>query len=81
MSVLFEYAVIWQNYTPLRKINNDVGTFVFVHGGISYDLANKYTIAEINNVVFKMDVKTIIKQKKIYLMKYLEMMMICLLLV
>ncbi len=40
-------------YSIKKKSIMTVGSFVFVHGGISYDLANKYTIAEINNVVSK----------------------------
>ena len=30
-----------------------IGNFIFVHGGLSRDLVNKYTIHEINNVVSK----------------------------
>ena len=35
-----------------------VGSFVFVHGGLSEDLVDKYTIGEINNVVSKWMCKT-----------------------
>ena len=30
-----------------------VGSYIFVHGGISLDLADKYSITEINNIVAK----------------------------
>ena len=35
------------------KIFSVIGSFIFIHGGLSRDLVNKYTIAEINNVVSK----------------------------
>ena len=40
-------------YSIKKKSIMTVGNFLFVHGGVSRDLANKYTIAEINNVVGK----------------------------
>ena len=40
-------------YSVKKKSIMTVGSFVFVHGGLSIDLVNKYTIGEINNVVTK----------------------------
>ena len=40
-------------YSVKKKSIMTVGSFVFVHGGISRDLARKHTIAEINSVVTK----------------------------
>jgi hypothetical protein len=40
-------------YSIKKKSIMTVGNFLFVHGGVSRDLANKYTISEINNVVGK----------------------------
>ena len=54
-----------------------VGSFVFVHGGLSYDLANKYTIAEINNVVSKWMCKNNNKTEEDIFDEILETMMIC----
>ena len=40
-------------YSIKKKSIIMVGSFIFVHGGVSQDLARKYTIAEINDVVTK----------------------------
>jgi hypothetical protein len=40
-------------YSIKKKSIMTVGSFLFVHGGVSQDLARKYTIPEINNVVSK----------------------------
>ncbi len=40
-------------YSVKKKSIMTVGSFVFVHGGLSEDLVSKYTIGEINNVVSK----------------------------
>ena len=40
-------------YATKKKSIMTVGSFVFVHGGISYELARKYSIPEINTVVSK----------------------------
>lgn len=40
-------------YGIKKKAIITVGGFVFVHGGLSRDLMNKYTLSEINNVVSK----------------------------
>jgi hypothetical protein len=40
-------------YAVKKKSITTVGSFVFVHGGLSLDLANKYTIPEINTVISK----------------------------
>jgi hypothetical protein len=40
-------------YASRKKSIMMVGSYLFVHGGVSIDLANKYSIAEINNVVAK----------------------------
>ena len=40
-------------YAVKKKSIMTIGNFLFVHGGISQDLANKYTIAEINTVISK----------------------------
>ena len=70
---------IYQNYMLVKKKSiMMVGSYIFVHGGISLDLADKYSIGEINNIVAKWMLKKKIKQKIKYLMKYLEMMMTCL---
>ena len=40
-------------YSVKKKSIMTVGNFLFVHGGISRDLARKYTISEMNDVVSK----------------------------
>ena len=40
-------------YATKKKSIMTVGSFLFVHGGLSRDLVRKYTISEINNVVSK----------------------------
>ena len=40
-------------YSVKKKSIITIGNFLFVHGGISRDLARKYTISEMNNVVSK----------------------------
>jgi hypothetical protein len=40
-------------YSVKKKSIITVGSFVFVHGGLSIDLVKKYTIGEINDVVTK----------------------------
>lgn len=40
-------------YASKKKSIMMVGSYIFVHGGISLDLADKYTITEINNIVAK----------------------------
>ena len=40
-------------YGTRKKSIMVIGSFIFIHGGLSRDLVNKYTIAEINNVVSK----------------------------
>tara|TARA_Y100001935_G_C17311108_1_gene516344 strand:- start:6072 stop:7580 length:1509 start_codon:yes stop_codon:yes gene_type:complete len=40
-------------YASKKKSMMVVGGYLFVHGGLSIDLANKYSIAEINNIVSK----------------------------
>jgi hypothetical protein len=40
-------------YGIKKKAITIVGSFVFVHGGLSRDLMKKYTLSEINNVVSK----------------------------
>ena len=40
-------------YSIKKKSIIIVGSFIFVHGGVSQALANKYTIAEVNDVVTK----------------------------
>ena len=37
----------------IKKSIITVGSFIFVHGGLSIDLAKKYSIAEINHVTSK----------------------------
>ena len=51
---LLKEGVIWPNYILSKKKSIIiVGSFIFVHGGVSQALANKYTIAEVNDVVTK----------------------------
>jgi len=40
-------------YASKKKSIMMVGSYIFVHGGISLELADKYTIAELNNIVSK----------------------------
>ena len=40
-------------YSIKKKSIITIGSFIFVHGGLSYDLINKYSFGEINNVVSK----------------------------
>jgi hypothetical protein len=40
-------------YASKKKSIMMVGSYIFVHGGISLDLADKYSITEINNIVSK----------------------------
>ena len=40
-------------YASKKKSIMVVGGYLFVHGGLSIDLANKYSITEINNIVSK----------------------------
>ena len=40
-------------YSIKKKSIMTVGSYVFVHGGLSVDLVKKYTIGQINNVVTK----------------------------
>jgi len=40
-------------YASKKKSIMIVGSYLFVHGGLSIDLASKYSIAEINNIVSK----------------------------
>tara|TARA_Y100000817_G_scaffold260969_1_gene215265 strand:- start:744 stop:2252 length:1509 start_codon:yes stop_codon:yes gene_type:complete len=40
-------------YASKKKSMMVVGGYLFVHGGLSIDLANKYSITEINNIVSK----------------------------
>ena len=40
-------------YSIKKKSVITIGSFVFVHGGMSIDLAKKYTIAELNQIVSK----------------------------
>ena len=40
-------------YAIKKKSIMTIGNFLFVHGGLSQDLVNKYTIAEINTVISK----------------------------
>jgi len=40
-------------YATKKKSIMIVGSYIFVHGGISLDLADKYSITEINNIVSK----------------------------
>ena len=40
-------------YAVKKKSIMTIGNFLFVHGGLSQDLVNKYTIAEINTVISK----------------------------
>ena len=43
-----------------------VGSYIFVHGGLSIDLVNKYTITEINNIVSKWMLKKTQTEDKIF---------------
>ena len=52
-SEAFERCEIYQNYMLVKKIYYDGRNYIFVHGGISLDLADKYSITEINNIVAK----------------------------
>ena len=54
-----------------------IGKNLFVHGGLSHDLMGKYSIHEINQIVQKWLLKQNQIKKIKYLMKFLEMMMIC----
>ena len=40
-------------YSSKKKSIMVVGSYIFVHGGLSIDLVNKYSITEINNIVSK----------------------------
>ena len=44
-------------YASKKKSIMIVGSYLFVHGGLSIDLVNKYSITEINNIVSKWMVK------------------------
>ena len=44
---------IAKTYSIKKKSIMTIGSFVFVHGGMSIDLAKKYSIAEINQIVAK----------------------------
>ena len=45
-------------YASKKKSIMIVGSYLFVHGGLSIDLVNKYTISEINNIVSKWMINT-----------------------
>jgi hypothetical protein len=54
-------------YASKKKSIMIVGSYLFVHGGLSLDLANKYSITEINNIVSKWMLKNTDKtEEKIF---------------
>ena len=54
-------------YASKKKSIMIVGSYLFVHGGLSIDLVNKYSITEINNIVSKWMLKNTDKvEEKIF---------------